>query len=585
MSTLRVAIVGAGPKGMSALERLVHYASHSTSRAMYEVDLYEPHRSPGAGPIYDPRQPEYLRMNIATDVVDAWWAAGRVPDDARHPSFATWRRLQLRSITRELGDTALDAFPPRAVVGRYLEHAFAMIVESAPESMRVRVMPHRVLDIEPVGAGWTVRADGLERSGEPYDEVLIATGHASGWSDALTQVWRSSVSPMTTVFPVQEQLSRERVAPGARVAVRGFALTCIDAAFALTEGRGGSFHALDHPWRLRYERGPADILCLLPFTRSGRPMLSKPLPGLLASVGGIGEITARGRERIRTLDAGLDLRVDLLPVLVDSAVASIQAVTSAGNDHVILDDVRADADHWLRGALDGSPTRVDGNDVVGQIAKSLDVGCGAAAPDMLWALGHAWRSLYPAIVDRVGGNGLTAVAWPGFVRLARELERIAFGPPAANAAKLLALVDAGIVDLTHLHGGRLVSVDGESELRSAATSSRVDVVVDAVLPPAGIFGLSTAPLATLLDVGAVRTRRGRRGLDVLGDGSCVGADGIATPGLAAIGRPTEDSTIGNDTLSRRMHPLAELWAERVVTRAGRERSSAATSRADLARQG
>ncbi|MBA3383015.1 MAG: FAD/NAD(P)-binding protein [Actinobacteria bacterium] len=584
MSTLRVAIVGAGPKGMSALERLVHHASHSTSRAMYEVDLYEPHRSPGAGPIYDPRHPAYLRMNIAADIVDAWWTPARVPDVASHPSFGTWRSLQLPSIMKEFGDAALDAFPPRAVVGRYLEHAFAKIVESAPESMRARVVPHRVLDIEPMGAGWGIRADGLGMSGKPYDEVLIATGHASEWSDALTQVSRSSPSSVTTVFPVQEQLSRERVAPGAAVAVRGFALTCIDAALALTQGRGGSFHALDHPWRLRYERGPDDILCLLPFTRSGRPMLSKPLPDLLANVDGISEITARGQERIRALAASYDLRVDLLPVLVDTAVASIQAVTSAGDNPVSLDPLRADADEWLRGALDGSLSSVDGDDVVSQIAKSLEIGCGAAAPHALWALGHAWRSLYPAIVDRVGGNGLTAVAWPAFVRLATELERIAFGPPAVNAAKLLALVDAGIVDLTHLHGGRLVGVE-EFELRSAAGSTRVDAVVDAVLPPPGIVGLSTAPLATLLAAGAVRPRHGRRGLDVLDDGSCVGANGVATPGLAAIGRPTEDSTIGNDTLSRRMHPLAELWAERVVARARRERSCAARPRADLARQG
>lgn len=570
---------------MSALERLVHHASRSSTPATFEVDVYEPHRSPGAGPIYDPDQPAYLRMNIAAELVDAWWTPQRVPDVATHPSFSTWRRLQLPSVTRDSDDATLDAFPPRAVVGRYLAYAFAMIVESAPASMRIHVVPHRVIDIEPVAAGWCIRANGLERPAEPYDEVLIATGHASGWSGALTQVSRSIAAPVTTVFPVQKQLSRERVAPGARVAVRGFALTCIDAALALTEGRGGSFHALDHPWRLRYEPGPGDVLGLLPFTRSGRPMLSKPLPGLHANVGGIRETAARGQERIRALDTCFDLRVDLLPVLLDSAVANIHAVRSASHDPVTLDAARADADQWLRGALDGSQSGVNGDDAVGHITRSLDVGCGVSAPDVPWALGHVWRSLYPAIVDRMGGNGLTAVAWPGFRQLATEFERIAFGPPVVNAAKLLALVDAGIVDLTHLRGGRLVSVDGKSELRSASTSTRVDVVVDAVLPPPGVVGLATTPLATLLAAGVARTRHGRRGLDVLGDGSCVDTDGDATPGLAAIGRPTEDSTVGNDSLSRAMHPLAERWAERVVTRAVRGTSSAATPRANLVRHG
>ena len=47
---------------------------------------------------------------------------------------------------------------------------------------------------------------------------------------------------------------------------------------------------------------------------------------------------------------------------------------------------------------------------------------------------------------------------------------------------------------------------------------------------------------------------------------CRGADGAVTPGLSAIGRPTEDSVIGNDTLSRTLHPQAERWARGVVQR-------------------
>ena len=53
------------------------------------------------------------------------------------------------------------------------------------------------------------------------------------------------------------------------------------------------------------------------------------------------------------------------------------------------------------------------------------------------------------------------------------------------------------------------------------------------------------------------------------DGSCRARDGSITPGLAAIGRPTEDSVIGNDTLSRSLHPQADRWARR-VTRRSRE---------------
>jgi hypothetical protein len=46
-------------------------------------------------------------------------------------------------------------------------------------------------------------------------------------------------------YPVDRWLEAGPIAPGAVVAVRGFALTFIDLALALTEGRGGSFARLE----------------------------------------------------------------------------------------------------------------------------------------------------------------------------------------------------------------------------------------------------------------------------------------------------------------------------------------------------
>ena len=186
------------------------------------------------------------------------------------------------------------------------------------------------------------------------------------------------------------------------------------------------------------------------------------------------------------------------------------------------------------------------------IEQSLRVGTGLALPSVDWALGHTWRTLYPAVVARLGGDGLSARDWPAFLRLARELERVAFGPPALNAAKLLALVEAGRIDLGHLRGA----------------TPAADSVIDAVLPGPGLEG-GDGLLGELVRGGHARVAAGRRGLEVTPDGSCRGRDGSITPGLAAIGRPTEDSVIGNDTLSRSLHPQADRWARR-VTRRSRE---------------
>ena len=72
-SPLRVAIAGLGPKGLFALERLLDHARSLESAMRMQIDVFEPHPVPGAGPIYDPAQPEYLRMNFAAGQIDMWW--------------------------------------------------------------------------------------------------------------------------------------------------------------------------------------------------------------------------------------------------------------------------------------------------------------------------------------------------------------------------------------------------------------------------------------------------------------------------------------------------------------------------------
>ena len=134
------------------------------------------------------------------------------------------------------------------------------------------------------------------------------------------------------------------------------------------------------------------------------------------------------------------------------------------------------------------------------------------------------------------------------------------GPPELNARKLEALIDAGFVDPAHSRGGRIETACGRSRLCSDAGRAEIDVVVDAVLPPPGVVGLESPLLNGLIADGHARVRPGRRGIEVGADAICISAEGSESLGLAACGRPTEDSVIGNDTLSRTLHPQLDRWA-------------------------
>ncbi len=92
-----------------------------------------PRRAPG--PVYDPDQPPYLRMNFAADQLDMWWpASGAAPRPLRR-SFVEWRAAR---------DGDDEAYPPRAEVGEYLCEGLETILRHAPPNVEVRLHRARV---------------------------------------------------------------------------------------------------------------------------------------------------------------------------------------------------------------------------------------------------------------------------------------------------------------------------------------------------------------------------------------------------------------------------------------------------------
>lgn len=495
---MRVAILGAGPKGLYAAEALLARAP-----ASLHLDVWDP-RPPGAGAPYATDQPPWLRLNVTSALVDG---------------FDDWRRAHGEQ-------SPLDPFPPRALVGTYFAEQWASLEIRHPGSVRHLRRPAR--NVTRVGRSWSV-------DDETYDEVLLATGHADDSPDALAHGWAGPQCLVPHVYPVDGLAA---IAPGSTVAVRGAALTFIDACLALTEGRGGQFTGpTGSP---AYRATGAEPAAIRPVARRGRFMAAKPQPG--ASVLAVPDPTVRA-DGLRAVRSARDAAA-ALAVVPGTAQAYL---TASGLDATHVEAVFA-----------GEPTHPD---PVEALRGSVAVATDRATPDAGWAVGQAWRDLYPALVERFSlGGGLD---FPPFAEAAARMEPVAFGPPPVNAAKLLVLCDLGLVDASSLTTDAIDRTGHHGPVP-------VDVVVDAVLPGPGVVtGDATLP-GRLVAAGLLARADGRRGIAHAPDGTCLAPDGTPLPGLAAVGRPTEDATVGNDTLARSLHPTIDAWAARVAARTHQE---------------
>lgn|GEM_PF-87569 len=551
--TVRVAVVGAGPRGLWAVEELT--AQAAAHRVPVSVEVWDPSPA-GAGSAYGPGQPDHWTMNVSSSIVRT--AAG---------SFDGWRRSRGEALP-------LDPFPPRSLVGEFFAWSWRVLLSGLPRGCTVRHVRDRVTSVEPADGGdgsdgWSLTCgDGVHL----YDEVLLATGHAARWPGMLPRDARTC-----GVYPPGELSA---VAPGSRTVVRGTALTFIDAALELTVGRGGSFvPAADVGPGVRagsggrhdlvYVRSGREPAAIVPVGRRGRFMEVKPDPRLpLASVSAQDALTA-GRARARICGELAELR----EVVADYAVVLLDRVRGTGShDEVtaVLDGTDGDD-----GPSGGS--RTQSRQAVEELRRSRDIAVGDLPPGPAWAVGQAFRQLYPAVVDRVADT--TRPELTGFRALAATLERVAFGPTPGNASRLLALIDEGIVDCGCLTG--IVAPEGTDKTAGRGADRDADRdadhVVDAVLAPPGV---TRGSLVDCLVDGPVDgparrtspacTTGGRRAPGESGT-TVLPPDG-SVPGythLTVVGRDVEPRRPGADTLSRRLHDVIPRWAQRVIRDHGR----------------
>ena len=533
---LRVAIIGCGPKGLFCIEQLTKQLENVDVSRPLSVTIFEPADYPGAGLVYDPRQPHYLRMNFAAQHIDIWQCAEDGPSllewlQERYPEFA-----------------AADQFVPRAVVGEYLHACYVATITRLEQHATLCRVRQQVVDLLEVNNGWQVLTDGGRKVYE-FDEVLLTVGH-EGWRSSTVDGRQKAAFDISHVYPIETQLSLAKAPASSHIAIRGIGLTAIDAMLALTEGRGGRFRQSGDT--SRYEPVGTEPASIFPYSRSGRPMLAKPNPQQMSvpNLAGEWKHYAAGLATLAAHGRALHFREEIWPKVEAAAEAILRTGGGSG------------AAEWFESWRNCCP---GSDEFRTQIFESVEVATGRKAPSAAWAMGEAWRQLYPTLVDLISHDGLSKDSWRDFRTISAEMERVAFGPPVENCRKFLALIDCGLVNLNFLQGNVAYGETGIRELRTVGggRAVRIDRHVNAVLPsPAA--SKPSGPLRSLAERGHLVPHYSGCGYQVDRSGRPIIAAGKSLRGVTLIGRPTEGAVLGNDTLNPRLHDGPRGWAKNIV---------------------
>ncbi|CAL9372590.1 FAD/NAD(P)-binding protein [Streptomyces sp. enrichment culture] len=260
MSTrcVEICIVGAGPRGLSVLERLCANERHRPAGGGVVVHLVDPD-TPGAGRVWRPEQSRHLLMNTVASQVTVFTDDSVRIDGPREPgpSLYEWaRQLALLGVEGHDYDEATlaearrlgpDSYPSRAFYGHYLHDCFRRIRARAPEHVKIHVHRSRAAAMSdthgvPGGPQGIRLADGTRLN--DLDAVVLAQGHVPARLTARQERTAALarihyLTYITPTNPADADLTGVRA--GEPVLLRGLGLNFFDYMALLTLGRGGTF--------------------------------------------------------------------------------------------------------------------------------------------------------------------------------------------------------------------------------------------------------------------------------------------------------------------------------------------------------
>lgn len=259
---LEVCVVGAGPRGLSLLERLVARERRHPRWQRLTLHVVDPD-PPGAGRVWRLDQSRHLLMNTVASQVTVFTDASVSIEGPleRGPSLYEWAKA-LADIADASGatgpdDAALcearalgpDTYPTRALYGQYLTWAFRHVAADAPAHVRVRVHASRAVALDdgdgalgPHGPQTVTLEDGTRLTG--LGAVLLAQGHVpvhptSTERELAAFADRHRLTYVPPANPADTDVSA--VAPGETVLLRGLGLGFFDYMALFTHARGGVF--------------------------------------------------------------------------------------------------------------------------------------------------------------------------------------------------------------------------------------------------------------------------------------------------------------------------------------------------------
>lgn len=579
MSYYSTCIIGLGPRGLSVLHRILCHAKASPNINI-SIAIFEPNE-PGVG-VHSTEQPDYLLLNTVAGQLsmfpqdNTFGSHQTCNANISGPTFYEWcQDLQIKidmnnHVIKESGrHISSTDYLPRRLAGEYLSFTYKTLLAQCPTNVSIthyadmadNITPHQLADKR---LSYSVHSKSKQVN---CHSLFLTLGHTGQNKDRLESKSRPSLYPMPASFSHVNQTDL--------VGIEGLGLAAMDVLSCLTLGRGGKIIRTQKGKIPQYiPSGKEPKICL--YSRSGMPFRVRPEisatdkrhQAILLTPEKIEQLTANGLQSV-------DLERDFIPLLflemraiyvltlmdlkvrtaVEQSLRQHAEVSSTSFLDILIpieNDLGSfDPNQYVQDTL---PEFVAPEDyqswfkafIIEDLLASLE---GVSSNPVKAAL-EVWRDLRDSIRAISDFNKLTPHSHSLlYSKYSSIVNRAVGGPQRERHEDLIALMDAGIVEVTTIHSVENNEVNNSYQLHCKdATTRKMDFIIPAYIDSSGIENTDSSVLSSLKHSGLIskpHAGSGSNSININNLHQAISKKGDAINNLWILGPNVEGTTYYN----------------------------------------
>ncbi|MRX62608.1 FAD/NAD(P)-binding protein [Maribacter luteus] len=569
----KIGIIGVGPRGSYALENLVVELANTNSLTNIQVSLFEATGKFGHGPVYDIFQASTNWINITERVLEL---KRRGPIDVNtlkiplFPSYHEWVGKDFKTIPTYTADT----YPPRAQIGEYLSQRFESLIEPLINSNIAFLYEEKIIEVKLLDNN-KIEIKSNTTTYEDFDEILLTIGHQptklsqqiSEWDDFAAN--NEDINLFKSPYPIADFLNCKNLNEKSTIGIRGFGLAMIDVVRGIAE-KFGTFIITDEKTKsCRYcsDHGIKDTL--VPFSLDGLPPVPKPLN---AQIDKWFEPT---KEQI--LDFEEKIGSDLIqknakgPQFLMTAFAPIAAniflnlPIPSKKSKLSKEEIEELVIRWLGdNTYEHSLITSIYHSAKKNMQDFVAMATGEKSVSLDFCIGQVWRHCQPSIYEQLSFNQCSDTVVAEIIALDESTKRYSYGPPVESIQQLMALVEAGFLNLNWVNSPDIDLTEDGWSFKSVNESITVNIMIDSVLDSPKIKAVNSPVVKSMISDQLIEAVHDDLGVTTDSNGYLIPKNKDTKIPIALLGRLAKGTIIGVDAILECYGERPRKWAKQAA---------------------